>query len=65
VDRNWAAIVVLVIAVVALAAHDLSEKRRILTVTLLGALLLIGSRMVALFVVSHSGPGLAFIRALL
>ena len=64
VDRNWAALVVLFVAVVALVLHDLSSRRRVLAVTLLGGVLLIGSRMVALFAISHSEAGLSFIRAL-
>lgn len=65
VDRNWAALVVLVVAVALLALHDLSTRRKVLAVTLLGGVLLVGSRMLALFVIAPSGSGLAFIRALL
>jgi hypothetical protein len=65
VDRNWAALVVLFIAVIVLALHDLATRRRMLAVTLLGGVLLIGSRMLALFVISHSAMGLSFIRALI
>jgi hypothetical protein len=65
VDRNWAALAVLVVAVVVLALHDLSTRRKVLAVTLLGGVLLVGSRMLALFVMAPSVGGLAFIRALL
>ena len=65
VDRNWAALGVLVVAVVVLALHDLATRRKVLAVTLLGGVLLVGSRMLALFVVAPSAGGLAFIRALL
>lgn len=64
VDRNWAALVVLLVAVIVLALHDLSTRRKVFTVTLLGGALLIGSRALALFVISNSQGGLAFIRAL-
>ena len=53
------------VAVVALVLHDLSSRRKVLAVTLLGGVLLIGSRMVALFSISHSEAGLSFIRALM
>jgi hypothetical protein len=65
VDRNWAALVVLLVAVIVLALHDLSMRRKICVVTVLGGALLIGSRLLGLFVISRSEPGLAFIRALL
>lgn len=65
VDRNWAAIVVLLVAMVVLALHDVVTRRKVLAVTLLGGVLLVGSRMLALFVISHSAMGLAFIRALI
>ncbi len=65
IDRNWAALVVLLAAVFALALHDLSTRRSVLAVTLWGGLLLIGSRMLGLFVIADSEVGLAFIRALM
>ncbi|MEQ1579717.1 MAG: hypothetical protein ABL964_03910 [Steroidobacteraceae bacterium] len=65
VDRNWAALVVLFVAMVVLALHDLSTRKKVLPVTLLGGALLIGSRMLGLFVVAHSAMGLALIRALI
>lgn len=65
VDRNWAAIVVLLMAVAVLLLHDLSTRKRVLAVTVMGAVVLVGSRIVALFVISPSEGGLAFIRALL
>jgi len=65
VDRNRAAIVVLIIASVLLLAHDLSARGKVLAVTLLGTALLVGSRMLGLFVISPSEPGLALIRALM
>lgn len=65
IDRNWAALAVLSVAVVFLAIHDLSTRRRVLAVTLLGGVLLLGSRMLGLFVIAPSAGGLAFIRALM
>ena len=65
IDRNWAALVVLFVAVVVLALHDLSTRKKVLAVTLLGGALLIGSRMLGLFVIADSEAGLAFIRSLM
>jgi hypothetical protein len=64
VDRNWAALVVLLVAVIVLLLHDFIARKRVYAVTLLGGVLLVGSRMVALFVMADSAAGLAFIRAL-
>lgn len=65
VDRNWASLLVLCVAVSAMALHDLSARRKVLAVTLLGGAVLVGSRMLALFVVAGSDGGLARIRALM
>jgi hypothetical protein len=64
VDRNWAALVVLLVAVIVLLLHDFIARKRVYAVTLLGGVLLVGSRMLALFVMADSAAGLAFIRAL-
>lgn len=64
VDRNWASLGVLFVAVLVLALHDIRSHRRVFAVTLWGGVLLLGSRMIGLNVIADSEAGLSFIRSL-
>lgn len=64
VERNWAALVVLFVAVIVLLLHDVASRKKVYAVTLIGGVLLLGSRMLALFVIADSAAGLELIRAL-
>jgi hypothetical protein len=64
VDRNLASLEVLLLLVLAMAAYDFFSNRRVHQATLVGGALLIGARVVALYLVADSHAGLAFIRSL-